>query len=43
MLKEYYDQGKELDLGRDPHYNEFSNRIVGEYIVEKVFVENELF
>ncbi len=43
VLKEYYDQGEELDLGRDPHYNDFSNRIVGEYIIEQVFVENELF
>ena len=43
LLKEYYDQGEQLDLGRDLHYNEFSNRLVGEYIIEKVFVENELF
>ena len=43
VLKEYYDQGEVLDLGRDPHYNEFSNRVVGEYIIEQVFTENELF
>ena len=43
VLKEYYDQGEEMDFGRDPHYNEFSNRTMGEFIVEKVFVENELF
>ena len=43
LLKKYYDQGVELDLGRDLHYNEFSNRVVGEYLIEQVFVENELF
>ena len=43
VLKEYYDQGEIMDLGRDPHYNEFSNSVVGEYIIEQVFIVNELF
>lgn len=43
LLKEYYDQGVVLDLVRDLHYNEFSNRVVGEYLIEKVFIEHELF
>ena len=43
LLKEHHDQGEVLDLVRDLHYNEFTNRIVGEYIIEQVFIKNELF
>lgn len=43
ILREYYEQGEMLDLGRDLHYNEFTNRIVGEYLIEETFIENELF
>ncbi len=42
VLKQYYDQGLELDLGRDPHYNAFSNDIVGECIIEKLVEKYEL-
>ncbi|HER44351.1 MAG TPA: hypothetical protein ENO08_07825 [Candidatus Eisenbacteria bacterium] len=43
LLREYYEQGEVLDLVRDLHYNEFTNRVVGEYLIEQVFIEHGLF
>lgn len=33
-LEKYYHEGKQLNFSIDLHYNEFANRIIGEYIYE---------
>jgi len=43
VLKKHYNLGEKLCFDRDPHYNEFANRLVGEYLIEEVFVKHELF
>ncbi len=37
VLQSYYDQGTELRFKLDPHYNKFTNRILGEYLIHHVF------
>jgi hypothetical protein len=36
VLKTYHEQGKELRFKLDGHYNKFANRIVGNYLAEKI-------
>lgn len=43
LLEKYYRDGVQLSFDRDPHYNEFANKAVGDYITEAVFGENALF
>ncbi len=43
VLKKHYDLGEKLCFERDPHYNEFANRLVGEYLIEEVFLKHGLF
>jgi len=37
LLQKYHDEGKDLRFQLDPHYNHFTNRIVGEYLVKHIF------
>ena len=37
VLKEYFDQGKQLRFDLDGHFNDFANRVIGEFLVEEVF------
>ena len=37
VLEKYHQDGRELRFKLDPHFNEFANRIVGEYLIEKIF------
>lgn len=39
VLQPYYDQGIELRFKLDPHYNEFTNRVLGEYLYHEIFPE----
>jgi hypothetical protein len=36
VLKKYFDEGIKLRFNLDAHYNEFSNRIIGDYLVDQV-------
>ena len=36
VLKTYHEQGKELRFKLDGHYNKFANKIVGNYLAEKI-------
>ena len=42
VLQPYYDQGIELRFKLDPHYNKFTNRILGEYIIKQVFPKEKI-
>jgi hypothetical protein len=41
ILQKHYDKGETLRFKRDPHYNEFTNRIVGEYLYHEIFLGKE--
>jgi hypothetical protein len=43
ILKKHFDQGEKLRFDIDAHYNHFGNCVVGDYLIEKVFIEHELF
>lgn len=40
LLKKYHEEGKKLRFQLDPHYNHFTNREVGEYLIKAIFHEN---
>lgn len=35
-LEKYYNEGKPLRFQLDPHYNKFTNRIIGEYLIKSI-------
>lgn len=37
MLKQLFDEGKKLRFQLDPHYNEYANRVIGEYLAGRLF------
>jgi len=41
-LRKFHDKGMRLSFKIDPHYNEFANRVVGEYLNSKVFCVEKL-
>jgi len=41
-LRQYYNEGKKLRFDLDAHYNEFANRVIGEYLVKEIFETNAI-
>lgn len=37
VLEEYFNDGKELRFKLDPHFNEFANRVIGDYLIQTIF------
>jgi hypothetical protein len=36
-MKKYHNKGRELNFDNDSHYNAFSNKIIGEYLITEIF------